>query len=366
MQNKYENFTRSEMDGKEYLVADPVEPGDEKIRIDTGWFDGEIGEKADWEYIVGEIVASDLQEDMELENGGEGTISRNQAIENVLNADLDSDKSIANKDQAAAIVDYFLEEGALTEDSGNELVVLHDPTELTDEDSRFESSEREYHVLSWAAAIDTCIDYMQDTLDTFEQARERLEEETEDVEQNDVSEVEKQVARTAQELKNMGPGTGVPEKSELPADKRDEYETLKEDFAYHKSLYEVKKEQLVTAEKGIEQLRRNIERLRSAKDVYESKVGEMRKAALKEQVFPSEDIDVAQNMAGLITSLSNAEDPTEKIDSWDGAEDLNNAVDETLEEVGGTIGAVGEGLDEEELDDEEIEEDAESSDLTID
>lgn len=349
MQRKYENFNERKMDDGNYLVAEPVEPGDEMIRIDTGWFDGEVGEKADWEYIVGEIVASDLQEDMELEDGGEGTISRYRAIENVLSADLESDKSIANKDQAAAIVDYFLEEGALTEQNGNELVVLHDPTKLTEESSQFDSSEREYHVLSWAAAIDTCIDYMQETLDTFEDARKRLKEETKDVEQNDVSQVEKEVARTGQELKNLGPGTGVPDKSELSTEQRERYETLEEDFAYYKSLYEVKKEQLVTAEQGIEKLRRNIKRLRAAKEVYEDKVGEMRKAALKEQVFPSEDIDVAENMAGLITSLSNAEDPTEKADQWNDADDLNNAIDGALEDIGETVEEVSETLDEEQI-----------------
>lgn len=346
MHKKYENFTERRMDDGTYLVADPIEPGDEPIRIDTGWFEGAVGEKRDWEYIVGEIVASDLQEDLELEEGGEGTMNRERAIENVRNADLDSDKSIASRDQAAAIVDYFLEEGALTERGSDEIVVLHDPSKLTDEDSQFSSSEREYHVLSWAAAIDTCIDYMQDTLDTFEEARERLKEGTKDVKQSDVSQVEKEVARTGQELKNLGPGTDVPDPSQLSPDQRERFETLKEDFAFYKSMYEVKQEQLVTAEKGIEKLRQNIKRLRVAKEAYEEKVGEMRKAALKEQVFPSEDIEVAENMAGLITSLSNAEDPTQMMDNWDDSEDINDDVNETLGEIGGVLEETTVSLDE--------------------
>lgn len=355
MQRKYENFDEREMDDGMYLVGESVEPHEEPIRIDTGWFEGEVGEKRDWEYIVGEVVASDLQEDLQIQEGGEGTIGRDRAIKNILNADLDSNKSIANRDQAAAIVDYFLEEGALTEKSNGEIVVLHDPTELTDESSQFDSQEREYHVLSWAAAIDTCIDYMQDTLDTFEEARERLKEETDDVKQSDVSEVEKEVARVGQELKNLGPGASVPDPDELSAGQQERYETLKEDFAYYKSLYDVKQDQLVTAEQGIEQLRRNIKRLRAAKEVYEDKVGEMRKAALKEQVFPSEDIDVAQNMAGLITSLSNVEDPREMAENLGDAEELNDAVDDTLESVGEFVDDVEQGLDEDER--EEIESD---------
>jgi hypothetical protein len=346
MQRKYENFDERKMDDGTYLVGEPVEPHEEPIRIDTGWFEGEVGEKRDWEYIVGEVVASDLQEDLQLQEGGEGTISRDRAIENILNAQFDSDKAIANRDQAAAIVDYFLEEGALTAKDGDEIVVLHDPTELTEESSRFDSQEREYHVLSWAAAIDTCIDYMQETLDTFEEARERLQNETDDVKESDVSEVEKKVARVGQELKNLGPGAGVPDPDELSSGQQERYETLKEDFAYFKSLYEVKQEQLVTAEKGIGKLKRNIDRLEGAKDVYETKVGEMRKAALRHQVFPSEDIEVAQNMAGLITSLSDVESPDEMVKNLGDAEELDSAVDDVLNETGQVIDDVEEGLDE--------------------
>lgn len=348
MQRKYESFQPKEMDDGSYLVGEPVEPHNEPIRIDTGWFEGEVGEKRDWEYIVGEIVASDLQKDLQLEEGGEGTITRERAIENILNAEFESDKSIANADQAAAIVDYFLEEGALSSKNNQEIVVLQDPTELTSEDSKFDSKEREYHVLSWAAAIDTCINYMQDTLDTFENAKHRLEDEADSVQKNDVSQVEKEVARVGQELKNLGPGAEVPEASDLSSEEQERLETLKEDFAYYKSLYEVKKDKLVTAEQGIEKLRRNIKKLRSAKEVYEEKVGEMRKAALKEQVFPSEDIEVAKNMAGLITSLSNAKDPTKMKEEWSGAEELNEVVDETFESLGEVTDEAEQGLDEKE------------------
>lgn len=355
MQRKYQNFEKQEMDAGTYLVGEPVEPHEEPIRIDTGWFDGEAGEKRDWEYIVGEVVASDLQEDLQLQEGGKGTISRHRAIENTLNAELDSDKSVANEDQAAAIVDYFLEEGALTAENSDEIVVLHDPTELTEDSSQFDNKEREYHVLSWAATIDTCIDYMQETLDTFEEARERLQNETDDVEQSDVSEVEKKVTRVGQELKNLGPGAGVPDPDELSTQKQERYETLKEDFAYFKSLYDVKQEQLVTAEKGISKLRRNIDRLEAAKDVYETKVGEMRKAALRHQVFPSEDIEVAQNMAGLITSLSSVENPDQMVQDLGDAEELDDAVDDVLDKTGQVIADVEEGLDKSEQGDSDDE-----------
>lgn len=348
MQKEYENFEQRTMADGTYLVGQPVDQHEEPIRIDTGWFEGEAGEKADWEYVVGEIVASDLQEDLQLEQGGEGTIDRDRAIENVLDADLAGNQAVVDRKQATAVVDYFLEEGALTQKRNGELVVLQDPTKLTDEDSQFDSKEREYHILSWTAAIDTCIDYMQETLDTFEDARERLEEGTKEVEREDVSETEKQVARVGQELKNLGPGAEVPEPNDLSADERERYDTLKEDFAYYKSLYEVKQEQLVTAEQGIEKLRRNIYKLRSAKEVYEEKVNEMRKAALKEQVFPSEDIQVAQNMAGLITSLSNAENPAEKMKQIGDGEKLNDVVDETLENVSGAIDDVEETLTQDE------------------
>lgn len=348
MQKKYENFEENEMADGTYLIAEPVARNDEPIRIDTGWFEGEAGEKHDWEYVVGEIVASDLQEDLQLEEGGEGTIDREHAIQNILTADLTEDQSVIDRQQAEAVIDYFVEEGALTQKSSGEIVVLQDPTKLTEGGSEFDSSEREYHILSWAAAIDTCIDYMQETLDTFEQARERLEEETEQVSQNDVSETEKQVVRIGQELKSLGPGAEVPDPSQLSADQQERYETLKEDFAYYKSLYEVKQEQLVTAEKGMKKLRRNIDKLRSAKEVYDDKVKEMRKAALQKQVFPSENIEAAKNMAGLITSLSTAANPDDMQQKIGDGQELNEVINNTIETADDVVGEAEQGLSEEE------------------
>lgn len=347
MRKEYHDFDETTMGDGTYIVGQPVDAHEDPIRIDTGWFEAKAGEKADWEYVVGEIVASDMQEDLELEQGGEGTIDREKAIENILEADLRGNQDVVDRKQATAVVDYFVEEGALTQQNG-ELVVLQDPTKLTDEDSEFDSDQRKYYILSWTAAIDTCVDYMQETLDTFEEARERLEEGARQVEENEVSETKKELKRVAQDLKNLGPGAEAPEPSDLSSDERERYETLKEDYAYFKAMYEVQEKQLVTAKQGIDQLRRNIKKLKSAKEVYESKVDEMRKAALKEQVFPSDDIDVAKNMAGLITSLTDVENPAKKAKQIGDGEDLNDDLNETMEELGETLEDVSENIDEEE------------------
>ena len=265
MQRKYENFEERDTADGVYLVGEPTHPDGAHIHIEAGWFESEPGEKRDWEYIVEEIVASGLQENLQFEVG-EVTVARDRAVESIAGADLDADTSVANRDQAEAIVDYLIETGVLTQRRNDEIVVLQDPAKLTSEDSEFDAQEREYYILSWAAAIDTSLDHMQDALDRFRDARERLQEEIEEGGQEEASHVERE----------------------------------------------------------LEQLKQNIRRLRAAKDTYESKVGEMRKAALRQQAFPNEDAELAKNIAGLITSLSNAENSENREESAAFPEDVHS------------------------------------------
>lgn len=343
MTRKYENFREKEMSDGIYLVADPVQPNEEPLRIDVGWFDIEPGEKGQWEEIVGTVVKNDLREELQLQEEGEGTIDRTQAIENILDADPDGSQPIESRDQAAAIIDYFIEEGALTERSNGEIVVLHDPTTLSDEDAVVDGDPK-YQILSWAAAIDACIDYMDETLESFESARDRLDNRLDDVEESEVSDAERKALQKGQELKNLGPGSDVPDPDELSPEQRKRYETLKEDYAYYKKLHEVEKEKLGTAEQGIEKLGRNIDRLEAARNTYQSKVKEIRTWALEKEIFPEDAIDIADNMAETITALSGIESHKEYADSMD-ADDLTEDINSMLGESEAVLETVDDSVD---------------------
>lgn len=354
MTQEYTNFREKEMSDGTYLVAEPTQPNGEQLRIEVGWFDIEPGEKGKWEDIVGTIVRNDLRKELQLQQGGKGTIECERAIENIMDADPEDGQPIESREQAAAIIDYFIEEGALTvdENNSNEIVVLHDPMTLNDEDATIEG-DRSYQILSWAAAVDACISYMEETLDTFEQARERLNNRLEDKKQADDSKAEKKAVEKAQELKNLGPGSEVPDPSELSDSERQRYETLKEDYAYFKKLYEVEQKKLGTAEEGIEKLARNIDRLEAAKGTYGEKVEEIRTWALQRQIFPEDAIGIADNMAETITVLSGIESHQEMADSMD-VDELNDDIGNFLGESSEVAGAVSQGI--EDVDEADIEE----------
>lgn len=345
MSQKYNEFERREMSDGEYWIAKSNKREFDDIRLETGWFDAEPGEKGKWEKVVGAIIQNDLTGEMQLEEG-EGSISRGEAAANLTAGSSSGEAFAENEAHANALLDFFaVEEEAITMDDGD-VVILTDPNELTDDESDTTGNSK-YRILSWAAAIDACIDRMDETLTEFEEAKDRLQGRTSEV-KSETSEAEQKKKERAQELQALGPGTGIPDPAELDEAKRQRYNELKEDFVYYKKLHEVEADNIGAVEQGIDELVRNIDRLEAAEETYETKLKQVREWALSKQVFPDEAMDLAMNMGDMITAMSSTSTVSETVDDMDHS-DLEGEVSDVLNSAEGVAEATEQTVDEEEL-----------------
>lgn len=303
MPKRYRNFTETEMGDGTYVIAEPNNQTDDRVRLEADWFDRDTEEEGKWETVVSDIIQSDLAGDMNLEDG-RGTLSRRQAVENLLAADGQS--AVQSEAKAQALVDYFADEGALELD-GDEVVLLKNPENL-------ESSEM---ILNWAAAMGACITKIDSTLEKFEQSRDRLQTQMEQVDHTGSNRAEELMKEKSQELMSLGQGSGFPERTKLSNEKQARYDKLKEEFVYYKKLSEAGGTPISQAEEAIDRLASNIERLEATREIYVDKQTEVRTWALEREIFPEEAVDIAMNMGELATALTgvgSVKEATEEMD----------------------------------------------------
>lgn len=290
MSQKYRNFTETEMGDGTYVVAEPVNHTDEPVRLEAGWFDTEDDIEGEWEGPIGAIIRSDLTGGMSLSEGT-GKLDRREAVENLAGATKDGEPVVASETEAEALLDYFAANDVLELD-GNEVVLLKDPNEVSGK-----------MVLNWAAAMSACVDKIDETQDRFESAKEKLQKHMENVDANP-QRTEELMKEKAQELMALGQGSGFPNRSELPEEKKQKYDVLREDFIYYKKLNEAGQENVSTAQQGVDQIKRMIDKLEGARNILDQKQGQIRTRALRERVFPESEVDIAMNMGELVTSLA--------------------------------------------------------------
>src|SRR6056297_728686 len=96
MPRKYENFSKTEMADGTYRIAEPVNQTDDAVRIEAGWFDTEDDIEGEWEEPIGAIIRNDLTGGMELTQGT-GTLSRQQAVDNLVDAATDGDPIVSGE-----------------------------------------------------------------------------------------------------------------------------------------------------------------------------------------------------------------------------------------------------------------------------
>jgi len=344
MPRKYRNFESTEMQDGEYVVAEPVNQTDEAVRLEAGWFDTEDDIEGEWEAPIGAIIRSDLTDGMSLSEGT-GTIPRQQAVENLDEATKDGEQIVANEAEAEALLDYFAE-NEVVELEGNDVVLLKDPNEVSGE-----------MVLNWAAAMSACVDKIDETMDRFERAKEKLQKHMDSVDA-DPQRTEELMKEKAQELMALGNGSGFPDRNELSEQEQQKYDVLKEDFVYYKKLTEAEQENVSTAQKGIDEIKRMIDKLEGARSTLDQKQGEIRQRALKERVFPENDVDIAMNMGELVTSLTGVgsiEDEAEDMSE----DDLENAVTDLMSDTQNVESALDDVVG------EEMEEEGQTTDFAV-
>jgi len=320
MPRKY-TFETTTVDGIDYVIANPVNETDEMVRLEADWTNGDDVE-GEWERAVRAIIKGDLLGEMNLEEGN-GRIDRQTAIETLAAAEDDHGKVVSSERQADALLEYFEDQEILRFD-GNDVVLLQDPRDD-------ELSGRA--ALNWAAGIEACVDKIDETKDRVKRARDKLEDKMDEIDTGS-NRIDERIQETAQELKALGDGPGVPDDpSQLDESERTRYQQLKRQFIYHKQMKEVDKENLLeTVEEGTSELAHQISMLNSAKEALVTKEQEIRVVAVQKREFPNDATNIVENMGTLATKLGGVGDIDEKIDQTS-ATDLASMVDDTVGDV---------------------------------
>ncbi|SDR44098.1 hypothetical protein [Natronobacterium texcoconense] len=351
MPQKYE-FERIESDGREYVIADPVNQTDDPVRLEAEWVEGDDVE-GEWERAVRAIIKTDLLGSMELKEGN-GRIDRRQAIETLTEASDEEGDIVTSDQQAEALLEFFAHEDIL-ELQGGDVVMLRNPSENAEEvNGRM--------ILNWAAAIDACVEKISETIDRVDSAKAKLENRIDDLDQ-DSGKIDEHLEETAQELKSLGDGPGVPEDpSTLPKDEQERFQQLKRKLIYHKKMKEADQENLADkVESGTARLADNIEMLESAKTTLANKREQVRTQALKKQTFPDEAMNIVDNMGELTTQLAGVGGFEEELENTEDHE-LDSIADDILNDIG-SLGETAQQTAGEEV--EETEAETETSGLEM-
>lgn len=327
MPQKYE-FERIESGGQEYVIANPVNQTDDPVRLEARWIEGDDVE-GEWERAIRAIIKTDLLGSMELKEGN-GRIDRREAIETLSEASDEKGDIVTSEQQAEALIEFFASEDIL-ELQGGQVVMLRNPSENPDEiNGRM--------ILNWAAAIDACVEKISETIERVDSAKEKLEDRMDGLDQQS-GQIDEHLEETAQELKSLGDGAGVPQDpSTLSEEERERFQQLKRKLVYHKKMKQADQENLAEkVESGADRLADNIEMLKSAKTTLGNKREQVRTQALKKQTFPDEAMNIVDNMGELTTQLAGVGGIEETIEDT-GDHEVASMVDDVL----GDIESVGE------------------------
>ncbi|MGQ3413019.1 hypothetical protein ACT4ML_12245 [Natrinema sp. LN54] len=349
MPQKYE-FERIESDGREFVIADPVNQTDDPVRLDARWIEGDDIE-GEWERAIRAIIKTDLLGSMELKEGN-GRIDRRRAIETLASASDEEGDIVTSEQQAEALLEFLAHEDIL-DLQGGQVVMLRNPSDNPEEiNGRM--------ILNWAAAIDACVEKISETIDRVDGAKEKLENRMADIDQSS-GKIDEHLEETAQELKSLGTGAGVPkDPSTLPEEERERFKQLKRKLIYHKKMKEADQENLAEkVESGADRLADNIEMLESAKTTLGNKREQVRTQALKKQTFPDEAMNIVDNMGELTTQLAGVGGFEEELENTADHE-LDSMADDILSDIG-SLGETAQQTAGEEV--EETDPETEASEL---
>lgn len=345
MAQKY-NFTRTESGGTEFVLAQPRTETEETVRLAADWVEGDEIE-GEWERGVRAIIKSDLMGEMELEEGN-GRLSKSRATKVLAEAEDENGPIVTSRQQADALLEYF-EDQDILEIEGDEIILLQHPKE---------NDISQEMMLNWAAGIDACVEKINETIETIESAKERLEDHVSKLRENE-NNIDERLEEAAQELKSLGDGTGVPTNpNDLTPEEQQRYEALEHELLYHRQMKKVNVTNLrEKVDAGTSELGRNVRMLNSAKETFTEKGEEVRVMALERGVFPEDAINIVDNMGQLATQLAGVGDIDEVV------EDTNpEELAEIVEEVTGEVQEASETVQETA---ERTEDDTEERDLQL-
>jgi len=299
MAKQYRAFESVEQGGQTYIIAQPTSETAEPVRLDGSLFEGESVDDGSWTEVVSQLIQFDMSEALNLKDG-HGRMDRSEAVESLLGAN--GDVPVSEESEAHALIDYFAEQGAF-EIEGTEIVLLRNPAGDRDLNAKM--------LMNWVSAIDGCVEKIESTVETIEQARKDLQAEMSDTTAEDiVSDFEQQQKQIAQQIANITGGEmNIQDIEEVPPNQRAEFKRLKEQFYHLETMKEAAETDSLDEEisEAASKLASKKTQLENIKKVLTQKRDDIRTAAATEDLFPEDAIDMVQNLQDLVSALTGVE-----------------------------------------------------------
>lgn len=300
---KFDDF--NEADGM--VTAVPRNNADEAVRFDRSIANrrDDAEEEANWERLVSQLMDHDLGNALDIGGQGEAQISREQAV----SALVESDDQFADTAlQAEAVLDYLDNQNIIEASESNSVTVLKPFDEL---------SGTEYTKMynNWAAMFDTCIERIDYAHDRVEEAKERFEnrEEETDRRSSDVN-PEKRMQELGQKMENLV-GDGKP--SDLDEADKQEFKHLREQYHFYENMKEAQGPELGPGSDRVKELGRVMDQFEAMRGIMIDHRENFRELALGEAIFPEDLVELSEQYAGFLSSLSGMMDPKEKMEDED-------------------------------------------------
>lgn len=252
-------------DGERLRVSTP---DGESVTLPAGWF----GDDADWQDAYRAVLDDCLPDCLSVDDGA-ASVPRTNALVALRDAEDLSPGS------AAALLAYLDAEGAV-DCTGESVAVLFDPDDDRPARDPELTSDR------WRVAVDALVAHL-----------ERLDDEVVADDGPSLEErAQEKLQATLEEVRDLGPGDGVPDAEDLDDDQRERFRELKKEFVVYKNL----RDSDVSPERALEPgLSGRTDGLRELPDASPDPVGAFgtvaEGAAALDSVTEDGDVDVVRD-----------------------------------------------------------------------
>ncbi|WP_132056877.1 hypothetical protein [Halorussus amylolyticus] len=332
-----QKYTEFETKG-EHVVARPRNSTEEPVRLPK-----EVADRGDdqsaqgnWEDVVAQLTRHELGETLTINEVGEGTISRNVAVDALVNAE---ETYVRGETGASALIDYLASEEIFEiGDDGGDVVVLKSPSEALENNPKM--------LNNWAATLDTSIDRIETAVQRVKDAQERLKKHEQDV-QSDVnltSRTSDKKAEIKQEIQSHLAGRHP---SELDDTEYQRFKQLRKRYHMYESMEKVKEDGDIAESAGqAQKLGELVEDFETVQATMAEIREDFRELALKNDLFPQNAVEQLDNFVDIVTGLTDTFGPEDKMEEQSDEEFLDDLMDNTgqIEEVSESVESVDQVL----------------------
>ena len=294
MARKYRTFAETEIADEPYVLAKPSDPSDESVLLDADWFDADDPVEPRWSDPVRAMLRPELAGGTSC-SGEVGTVARERAVTRLVEADGGDREFAATEVEAEALLDYLAANDVVALDRET-VVLLRDP----------EAASREVTV-TWAIALDVCVDEIDATLDRLDRAKAaRRHDEDADydsVVESAMATYEEFAALVVATASVTPPETADSVDSQVLGDERTPVEatdsTAGVDSTAEATDSTAGVDSVAEADVGL-----LVDRFEDVRETVARQRDELRQSALGRMLSPG----VAENLTGLVEALSGTDD----------------------------------------------------------